>query len=169
MLLGKIPPLHFMTVGMTCRWVIPFNHTGCICNVAGGRLPPLHAHRYVISFNHTKCIHYVACGDESSPLHWVYRISGDTILPHRLYPQRGGRLIAAPTGAVPFIRTGYNHNAAGTAHRPFPPYFNEWSEMNNVGRSNNCQLSIQKNPTACPRNVEKGCGICFNTGPPRRS
>ena len=63
--LGKIPPLHFMTVGMTCRGggfihphglyslrchgdessplhcVVPFNHTGYIRNVAGGRLPPL--------------------------------------------------------------------------------------------------------------------------------
>ena len=24
LLLGKIPPLHFISVGMTCRWVVPF-------------------------------------------------------------------------------------------------------------------------------------------------
>ena len=36
-------------------------------------------------------------GDESSPLHWVYHILRDTIHPHRLYSERGGRQIAAPT------------------------------------------------------------------------
>ena len=29
------------SLGMTCREVFPFNRTGCICHVAGGRLPPL--------------------------------------------------------------------------------------------------------------------------------
>ena len=65
LLLGKIPPLHFISVGMTCRWVVPFNRTGCIRNVAGG-------------------------------------------------------IVAAPTGVVPIIRTGYILDAPGTAHRPFP-------------------------------------------------
>ena len=45
---------------------------------------------------------------------------GDTIQPNRLYSGRGGRLIAAPTGVDPFIRTGCIRNAPGTAHRPFP-------------------------------------------------
>ncbi len=36
-------------------------------------------------------------GDESSPLHWVYRLSGGSIQPHMLSLQRGGRQIAAPT------------------------------------------------------------------------
>ena len=58
--------------------------------------------------------------DESSPLHWVYRVLGNTIQPHRLYLQRGGRQIAAPTCVTPFIHTGYNRNGPGTAHRPFP-------------------------------------------------
>ncbi len=31
---------------------------------------------------------------------------------------------------------------SGTAHRPFPTYFNGRAEMNDVGRPNNCQLSI---------------------------
>ena len=93
-------------------------HAGYICNL--GRF--LHSadatvgmtYRRLVSYFHTGCVRYAACGDESSPLHCV----------------------------VPFIRTGYNRDAAGTAHRPFPTYFNEWGEMNNVGRSNNCQLSI---------------------------
>ena len=33
-------PLH-----CSVYWVIPFNRTGCIRDVAGGRLPPLHARR----------------------------------------------------------------------------------------------------------------------------
>ena len=58
--------------------------------------------------------------DESPPLHWVYRVLCNTVQPYRLYSQRGGRLVAAPTGVMPFIRTGYIRNAPGTAHRPFP-------------------------------------------------
>ena len=90
-----------------------------------------------------------------------------SIQPHRLYSKRGGRLIAAPTGVVPFNRTGCNCNVAGgrlpplqthqwvipfiytgyirdapgTAHRPFPTYFTERIKMGNVCRPNNCQLS----------------------------
>ena len=44
---------------------------------------------------------------------------GGSVCPHKLYLSRNG-----------------------TAHRPFPTYFNEWVEINNAGRSNNCQLSI---------------------------
>ena len=65
-------PLHCVT---------PFNHTGCICNVAGGRLPkkswcdchrqsidfdslrgapPLQTRRWVVPFNRTGCIRNVA-------------------------------------------------------------------------------------------------------------
>ena len=36
--------------------VVPFNRTGCIRNVAGGRLPPLRTHRWVIPFIRTGCI-----------------------------------------------------------------------------------------------------------------
>ena len=39
-------------------------------------------------------------GDESSPLHWVYRVLGNTIHPHGLYSKRGGRQIAAPTSLL---------------------------------------------------------------------
>ena len=38
-------------------------------------------------------------GDESSPLHWVYRVLGNTIQPHRLYSKRGGRQILPPLHA----------------------------------------------------------------------
>ena len=37
------------SLGMTCRGVVSFNHTGYHCNVAGGRLPPLRTHRGVVS------------------------------------------------------------------------------------------------------------------------
>ena len=77
---------------MTCRRVVPFNRTGYIRNVAGGRLPPLQTHGGVVPFTRTGYIHHVACGDESSPLHCV----------------------------APFIRTGYIGDVPGTAHRPFP-------------------------------------------------
>ena len=54
MLLGKIPPLHFISVGMTCRGVVPFSRTGYHCNVAGGRLPMkllCDCHRQSLFFN----------------------------------------------------------------------------------------------------------------------
>ena len=38
------------------HYVVPFNHTGYIRNVAGGRLPPLRTHRLVIPFIRTGCI-----------------------------------------------------------------------------------------------------------------
>ena len=96
---------------------------------------------------HPHGVYSLRChGDESSPLHGVYRVSGDTIHPHRLYMLRGGRLlaaptdtpvggsvqpnrlyserggrqVAAPTGVVPIIPTGYNCSVPGTAHRAFP-------------------------------------------------
>ena len=45
-----MPPLH---------GVVLFNHTGCICNVAGGRLPPLRIRREVVPFIRTGYIHSV--------------------------------------------------------------------------------------------------------------
>ena len=50
----------FHSLGMTCRQVIPFNHTGYSGNVAGGRLPPLRTHWWVVPFNRTGYIRYVA-------------------------------------------------------------------------------------------------------------
>ena len=55
--------------------------------------------------------------DSLRSLGMTYR-GGGTIQPHRLYSERGGRQIAAPT------------------------YFNGCREMTNVGRPNNCPLSI---------------------------
>ena len=46
---------HRRYIGCTVYWVIPFNHTGCIRNVAGGRLPPLRTHRGVVSSICTDC------------------------------------------------------------------------------------------------------------------
>ena len=42
-------------------------------------------------------------------------LGGGFVYPHRLYLQRGGRQIAAPTdtpGGIPFNRTGYSRNVA---------------------------------------------------------
>ena len=47
---------------------------------------------------YTASIRYVAYGDGSSPLHWVYHVLGDTIHPHRLYPSRSRN----GTQAVPY-------------------------------------------------------------------
>ena len=149
MQLGKIPPLHFMTVGMTCRgrWfrsptqVIfatwraagcrPYGHAGgwyrSTARVifgtwrAAGCRPYGHAGGWYRSS--AQVIIGTWHGDESSPLHWVYRVLGNTVQPYRLYSERGGRLLAAPTcrrEVVPFIHTGYICDVAGTAHRPFP-------------------------------------------------
>ena len=48
-------------------------------------------------------------GGRLPPLQWGYHVSGATIQPHRLYIQRGGRQIAAPTytsvsDTIPFTR-----------------------------------------------------------------
>ena len=119
MQLGKIPPLHFISVGMTCRWVVPFNRTGCIRyvvmamnhrryigwfhssqRVIFGTLLERHTGRSlrfrwrVLSFNRTGYIRNVAGG--------------------RLPPLRTRRWVML------FIPTGCVRNAAGTAHRPFP-------------------------------------------------
>ena len=81
------------------RWrIVPFNHTGCIRNVAGGRLPPLRTHRGVVPFNCTGCIRNVP-GTAHRPFPTVSLVGG-TIHPHRLYSRRGGRQIAAPTGTA---------------------------------------------------------------------
>ena len=47
--------------------------------------------------------------DPSTPFHFGRDdISvGGAVHPHRLYSERGGRQIAAPTGVVPFTRAGY--------------------------------------------------------------
>ena len=50
---------HRRYIGCTIYCVIPFNHTGCIRDVAGGRLPPLRTHRWVVPFTHTGYIRNV--------------------------------------------------------------------------------------------------------------
>ena len=87
--------------------------------------------------------HQARPGEPASPKgSFCTVLLGGTIQPHGLYSKRSGRLVAAPTGVIPFIHTGYTRKVPGTAHRPFPTYSNGKAKMNNVGRPNNCQLSI---------------------------
>ena len=69
-----IPPLRFAAVGMTDVSGLAVADTNVprfrSCGPGGGRLPPLQ---------------------------WGYHDWGDTVHPHRLYIQHGGRQIAAPT------------------------------------------------------------------------
>ena len=63
--------------------------------------------------------------DPSTPFHFGRddMSVGGSIQPHRLYSERGGRQIAAPTD-TPVGDTVYPHGLylprSGTAHRPFP-------------------------------------------------
>ena len=95
--------------------------------------------------------HQARPGEPASPKgSFCTVLLGGTIQPHGLYSKRSGRLVAAPTGVIPFIHTGYTRKVPGTAHRPFPTYFNGKAEMNNVGRPNNCPLSILHITVNCP-------------------
>ena len=67
-------------------WVDSFNHTGYICNVAGGRLPPLQTHWWVVSFNRTGYMCNVP-GTARRPFPTVLLV-GVTVQPHRLYSKR---------------------------------------------------------------------------------
>ena len=58
-------------------------------------MPPLHARRWVIPFNRTGSICH-APGTAHRPFPTVSLV-GSTVQPHKLYMQRGGRQIAAPT------------------------------------------------------------------------
>ena len=69
----------------------------------------------------------------------------------------GGSFCTVVSG-VGVCRKQFRPFTCGTAHRPFPTYFNDWIEVNNVGRSNNCQLSTvhcQLTPFShtCLRNI----------------
>ena len=83
------------SLGMTCRYVIPFNRTGYNRNVAGGRLPPLRTHRLVIPFICTGSIQG-APGTAHRPFPTISLMGGSIHL-HRLYSGRSGRQIAART------------------------------------------------------------------------
>ena len=61
-------------------------------------------------------------------------------------------------GAVLFYPHGFYSQRSGTAHRPFPTYFNERTEINTVGCPNNCQLSIS--------GFWHRCSSCFSFFPP---
>ena len=83
--------------------------------------------------------------DPSTPFHFGRddMSVGGFIHPHGLYSFRCHGDESSPLHCViPFIHTGYIGDVSGTAHRPFPTYFNGRIHMNNVGHPNNCQLSI---------------------------
>ena len=109
------------SLGMTCRYVIPFNHTGYNRDVAGGRFA---APTGVVPLRPL----FLQC---TTP----YRASSTA---YGGPPSPKGKVM----GVVPFIHTGCIRNVPGTAHRPFPTYFNGRTGKNNVGCPNNCQLKI---------------------------
>ena len=90
---------HRRYIGCTVYWVVPFNHTGCNCNVTGGIIAaptgviPLRP--LFLQCTTPYCASSTAYGGPPSPK---------------------GKVL----GVVPFIRRGDIRNAPGTAHRPFP-------------------------------------------------
>ena len=58
--------------------------------------------------------------DSSTPFHFGRNdmSGGGTIQPYRLYSKRGGRQIAAPTGIIPFNRTGCTQTLLGDESSP---------------------------------------------------
>ena len=56
----------------------------------------------------------------------------------------GGEALVLGFRALGIFGNGSVLSRSGTAHRPFPTYFTGRIQMNNVSRSNNCQLSIGK-------------------------
>ena len=129
----------FRSLGMTCRYVVSFNHTGCIRDVAGGRLPMNEC--VIAPGNHW---YLIRCAEHHPYGHAV----GDSIHPHGLYSERGmamnhrryiawfrltarvlfgtfperhtGRSLRFRWWVIPFNHTGCIRDAPGTAHRPFP-------------------------------------------------
>ena len=101
--------------------VVPFNRTGCIRDVAGGRLPPLHARRRVVSFNRTGCIRNAA-GGRLPPLHPFFNV-----IPFGRY----GSIIATWRAASsrPYMRSTIAPIVCATFHASLPPSIQ------------NCQLS----------------------------
>ena len=129
------------SLGMTCRYVIPFNRTGCIRDVSmamnhrryiaysvrrtgcsGGNLPPW-IFEFVTTNEKTYVIPTAATAEWRNPPRWRknqhkiklaawedsstrFRSLGMTcrgdgsVQPHRLYPGRGGRQVAAPTSKM---------------------------------------------------------------------
>ena len=67
--------------------IIPFNRTGYIRNVAGGRLPPLRTHRFVIPFIRMGSIRN-APGTAHRPFPTV-SLGGGSVQLHGLYSKRG--------------------------------------------------------------------------------
>ena len=51
---------HRRYIGCTVYWVVPFIHTGYICNVAGGRLPPLRLRWWMVPIIRTGYIRNIA-------------------------------------------------------------------------------------------------------------
>ena len=83
---GRFPERH---AGRSLRfrwWVDFFNRTGCIRNVAGGRLPPLRSHRWAVPFNRRGSIREVP-GTAHRPFPTVSLVGG-FFHPHGLYSSR---------------------------------------------------------------------------------
>ena len=146
-------------------------HPHSLYSIRGGRQIAAPTDTLVGSTVQTHGLYLKRCLAMNHRRYFGFHIWGDTIYPHKLYSQRGGRLIAAPTGVTPFNHTGYIGDVPGTAHRPFPTvslvgaFLNQRIPKQDTFVTNNCQLSILPPfPTVLlagvlfePRCSEDGC------------
>ena len=104
---------------MTCRRVVPFNRTGCNCNVAGGKI----------------------AAPTDTPV-------GGTVHPHRLYSSRCLAMNHRRYIAYPIHPHGLYWGRPRNGTQAVPYNFADWcifsTDVLYVCRLNNCQLSTKK-------------------------
>ena len=112
--------------------------------------------------NNQRMVKIATWEDPSTPFHFGRddMSGGGAVHPHRLYSQRGGRLIAAPTDVIPFIHMSYIRYAPGTAHRPFPT-------VSLTGGFLNHRIPKRTHPSPitinCPLSTEDHCQLSILT------
>ena len=120
--------------------ILPLEYVGAAI------LPPATYRLQPVRLNGTTRYTEQCSGDDSSPRQGLAPLDVTNTNVQRLRP--GGRMAAGCRRysgytimrVVPFTPTGYTSNVAGDMVAA-PTYFNEWIQLNNVSRPNNCQLS----------------------------